>query len=124
MSGHRETTVPDATSRRRFIASSVGLFGLPAILANAAAAPINDPAIPAPETVGPVLGHIDESRIFCFVRPATPGMVTLVVKDSSGREVSRQSADADIKNDLCVHFQIKNLEPGTLYIGEFYRADG
>ncbi|MES2924684.1 MAG: alkaline phosphatase D family protein [Verrucomicrobiota bacterium] len=124
MSINVKTPVPDTTSRRKFIVSTVGLLGLPAILGNAAAAPVNDPAIPAPETVGPVLGHIDESRIFCFIRPAQAGKVTLVLKDASGREVSRQSADADPKDDLCVHFQIQNLNPDSRYTGDFFGADG
>ena len=119
MKTQEKSSIPDSTSRRKFITASVGLLGLPAILENAAAAPVNDKEIPAPDFIGPVLGHIDERHIFCFIRPAGAGPVTLVVKEISGQEVFRKTSTADPADDLCVHFQIGNLKPGSRYIGEF-----
>ena len=39
--------------------------------------------------IGPVLGHIDERRIFCFIRAPREGEVLLVLSDEEGDEISR-----------------------------------
>ncbi|MFD0894637.1 alkaline phosphatase family protein [Luteolibacter ambystomatis] len=113
-----------STNRRRFLKTSLGMLSLPALLPQQAEAAINEPGAPLPETVGPVLGHIDESRICCFVRPKQPGKVTLVLKDGTGKLVTRQEATADPANDLCTHFRLENLKPDTSFIGEFLGENG
>lgn len=110
---------PSDANRRRFLKTSIGLLSLRGLAAAAEAA-----KPPLPETVGPVLGHIDERRIFCFVRPKEPGKVTLILKDGSGRNVARQEAMADPAGDLCTHFRLENLTPDTVYTGQFFGADG
>lgn len=71
------------------------------------------------EVIGPVLGHIDENRIFTFIRAPREGEVTLVVSDESNREVARLHGTAEWQNDLCVQFAITNLKPDSIYRGSF-----
>ncbi|BCU78956.1 hypothetical protein llg_36710 [Luteolibacter sp. LG18] len=99
------------------------MLSMPALLPSAEAA-INPKGAPVPEEIGPVLGHIDEHRICCFVRPKQPGKVTLVVKDGSGKTIARQEATADPARDLCTHFRLENLKPDTVYTGQFLNAEG
>jgi alkaline phosphatase D len=119
MNPSNQHPIPDSTSRRQFLAASLGILSLPTLLESAAAAS-EKKVVPVPETIGPVLGHIDEQRIFCFVRPHTSGKVTLSVKDQSNKEVARLTVEALPENDLCAHFAVTGLKPGTRYRGEFF----
>lgn len=109
------------TNRRRFLRTSLGVLSLPAL---AKGLPADQKGVTVPEDVGPVLGHIDEGRICCFIRPKQAGKIGLILKDGSGRVVDRQQAEADPANDLCTHFTLGNLKPDTAYSAEFTGADG
>src|SRR6478752_9380501 len=123
MNPSKHHPIPDSTSRRQFLTTSLGILSLPALLELAAAAS-EKKVVLVPETIGPVLGHIDEQRIFCFVRPNAPGKVTLSVKDQSSKEVARITVEALPENDLCAHFAVSGLKPGTRYRGEFFNEAG
>jgi alkaline phosphatase D len=124
MKSPNPTGGPPPNSRRTFLATSMGLATLPWWFEPSGAAAVNDRGVSIPDAVGPVLGHIDESRIFCFVRPPQAGPVKLIVKDAAGKVVAEQKEMADAADDLCTHFRITDLKPGTAYSGEFLGADG
>ncbi len=76
-------------------------------------------------SVGPVLGHIDENRLFCFIRPSHEGGVRLKVTDTtSGKVVATLRAQAKVENDLCTRFEVKGLTPDRAYRGEFFNETG
>ena len=74
--------------------------------------------------VGPVLGHIDENRILSFVRAPREGRIELMVTDGDGQEVARLHGIAETENDLCVRFEVSDLEPDTAYTGNFLDSKG
>ena len=74
--------------------------------------------------IGPVLGHIDENRIFTFVRAPREGKIELIVTGGDSQEVARLYGIAETENDLCVQFEVSDLEPDTVYTGNFLDSKG
>jgi alkaline phosphatase D len=109
-------------NRRDFLKVSIGAISLPVLLPAAEAAPVNQAGVPVPETIGPVLGHIDTHRICCFIRPKGEGPVHLIVKDEKGEVVARREGVASAGNDFCVRFEVGDLKPDSSYSGEFTGA--
>ena len=110
-----ESSLRKDISRRHFVAASATAGTIPnSMLANS-----NDAAI------GPVLGHIDESSLFCFIRPPRKGEVRLKLTDLTiGKVAATVSAQAKSENDLCTRFELKGLIPGHDYHGEFFDTSG
>lgn len=117
-------TSPLTTSRRHFLKASLGAIAAPALVATTEAAAVNQPGVPAPDEIGPVLGHIDSRRIHGFIRPQRAGGVRLIVRDAAGKEVAQREIVADPAHDLCARFELAGLEPDSVYSGEFLDADG
>ncbi|MDB4669851.1 hypothetical protein OAF33_02280, partial [bacterium] len=74
--------------------------------------------------VGPVLGHIDENRIFTFVRAPREGGIELIVTSGDSQEAARLHGVAETENDLCVQFEVSGLMPDTAYTGKFLDSKG
>ena len=110
-----ESSLRKDISRRHFVAASATAGTIP----NSMFANSNDGAI------GPVLGHIDESSLFCFIRPPRKGEVRLKLTDLTiGKVAATVSAQAKSENDLCTRFEFKGLIPGHDYHGEFFDTSG
>ncbi|MES2996580.1 MAG: alkaline phosphatase D family protein [Verrucomicrobiota bacterium] len=109
--------------RRGFLKGGIGLLAVTTLAGNSEGAPVNDPKAPLPTTVGPILGHVDEKMVCVFIRPEKPGKVTLIVKKTNGQDAAKIESEATEANDLCIHFRVENLQPGTKYAGAFFGED-
>lgn len=71
----------------------------------------------APETgtLGPILGHSDERSAMVWMRAAAEGEFTLEVTAEAGGKPLVLKKTATEKDDLCLHWQVTGLEPGTKY---------
>lgn len=103
------------STRRQFLKASAAVLAMPAVMPLAGA---QEQTAGQAGTVGPVLGHVDHERICCFARALDTGPVELILKDSEGTVVARQTVAATPKNDLCVRFDVEGVRPGTAYTGE------
>ncbi|MES2707052.1 MAG: alkaline phosphatase D family protein [Verrucomicrobiota bacterium] len=105
--------------RRDFIAGAVALG------ATALAEPLT--AAPAPPSagriLGPLLGHSDETSAMVWMRAVEEGELTLEVTPEAGGAPLFQKQSASLKDDLCVHWRITGLQPGTKYRYRVLRGD-
>ncbi len=116
---------PETGTRRGFLKTTAfALAAAPLLGPEADGASINQADAVVPEEIGPVLGHVDERTLCCFIRPRQGGPVTLALADASGTEIKRLTVDARLENDGCAHFIVDGLSPGTIYQGRFSGEDG
>lgn len=73
----------------------------------------HQPASGQTETVGPALGHIDETSARVWLRAPAPGAYTLHVSRDDWH--TTVDAVADVRNDLCVVWHVDGLQPATDY---------
>ncbi len=103
----RSTSPP----RREFLAGAAA-FGA-AVLADPLLAQGEAPTKGAP--LGPILGHVDERSAMVWMRAATPGEYLLELLPEGGGEAILQRREAREEDDLCLHWRVEGLRPGTGY---------
>ncbi|NLT70210.1 MAG: alkaline phosphatase family protein [Verrucomicrobiaceae bacterium] len=105
--------------RRDFITGAVAL----------SAATLTEPLLAqkAPrrdELLGPILGHSSETSAMVWLRAPVPGEWTLEVTPEAGGKAIRMKQAATEKDDLCLHWQVTDLQPGSIYRYRILREDG
>ena len=71
---------------------------------------------PAPNSVlGPLLGHSDETSAMIWMRAGAAGEFELEIMPLSGGPSQSLKQTAQLKDDLCLHWRVTGLEPGTKY---------
>ncbi len=95
--------------RRDFIAGAAALGA--AVLAE----PLRAQSAPRDAVLGPVLGHADETSAMVWLRAAAEGEFALEVTPETGGVPQLLKQTAAVKDDLCVHWRVTGLKPGTRY---------
>ncbi len=105
------TSTPAAPShplpRREFIG------GVMALGSAALAGPLLAKSEPEQPLLGPILGHSDETSAMVWMRASSAGEFTLEITSESGGPPQLLQQTASDKDDLCVHWHVKNLQPGS-----------
>lgn len=97
---------PTLFPRRDFISGALALGATSMMSAQAA------DEVPL---LGPILGHSDDTSAMVWMRAPSAGEFTLeVTPEASGTLVSIKKAVSE-KDDLCVHWPVNGLKPGTKY---------
>ena len=65
--------------------------------------------------LGPVLGHADETSAMVWLRAAEAGEHVLEVTPDTGGKAMVLKLTASERDDLCLHWQVKGLQPATKY---------
>jgi len=92
--------------RRDFIAGALALGAAPMTSAqNAYQMPL----------LGPILGHSDDTSAMVWMRAAAEGEFTLEVMPETGGEAFLVKLAASEKEDLCLHWKVVGLKPGSKY---------
>ena len=107
-------------SRRNFITTSIGALLAPTLADAAKKKKGLD--VPADAVTGPMVGHVSERDAFLWIRPASPGEVTLTVQPEAGGAEIRALGNADPENDLCVSLRVEGLRAETRYVYRFERG--
>lgn len=70
---------------------------------------------PAPQLLGPIIGHTDADSSMVWMRAPSAGDFSLQVKPVSGGVLRSFRGAASAENDFCVHWKVDGLEPATAY---------
>lgn len=71
---------------------------------------------PANNTIlGPILGHTDETSGMVWIRAAAAGEHTLEITPGAGGKPLLLKQTASAADDLCLHWRVTGLQPGTKY---------
>lgn len=74
-------------------------------------------------SLGPILGHSDETSALVWMRAAAAGEFTLeVTPEEGGKTVSLMKSASEL-DDLCVHWQVSDLQPDTSYRYRILQAE-
>lgn len=98
--------------RRQFIAGAVGLGAVTLADGLSAKAQSN-----ANGFLGPILGHSDESSAMVWMRAAAEGEYILEVTpdpEAGGTPIQLKKTASE-KDDLCIHWDVTGLQPGSQY---------
>lgn len=112
---HPTTPLP----RRDFITGAVAL----------SAATLTEPLlaqeVPRGDTLlGPILGHSSETSAMVWLRASAPGELTLeVTPEAGGKAILMKQASTE-KDDLCLHWHVRDLQPGSTYRYRILSEDG
>lgn len=98
-------TLPANLPRREFLTGALALGASSLIRA------VDE----TPGFLGPILGHSDENSAQIWMRATAPGEFTLEVTPVAGGTPLLIPQTATPQDDLCLHWQIPNLQPGTSY---------
>ena len=82
-------------------------------VAEGSAPPVAAMEPPLEVAVGPMVGHVDATTAFLWMRPDREGVYTLHVR-GAGREIS-VDATASAERDRCLTWCVTGLEPGASY---------
>ncbi|WP_009965426.1 phosphatase [Verrucomicrobium spinosum] len=96
-------------SRRQFVAGTLACTAASALDQAAAASGSHSGFL------GPIVGHTETDKSAIWMRAAAPGAYVLEVAPISGGAPVTVSAQATVDQDLCLHWQVKGLRPGTAY---------
>lgn len=113
--GQLQHTPPTPVARREFLASSL-LFASSAALIKAQGEII-------PEFLGPILGHVDESSAYFWIKAPHPGKYKLQVHGEGAIHGISTEGEATEKNQGCVHFKLESLRPNTKYTYQVFGND-
>ncbi|WP_166824474.1 alkaline phosphatase D family protein [Thalassoroseus pseudoceratinae] len=68
------------------------------------------------QPVGPMVGHVNTTTAKLWFRPTEPGSYQLsVLQGADGQSIQKIVSTASAENDLCLTWNIPNLQPDTRY---------
>lgn len=100
--------LPTAMSRRKFMATAITCAAATSVLS----ADETDDSNPL---LGPILGHTEHDRCVVWMRVQEPGSYVLELVPDYGDINFRPEEIAKEETDLCLHWKIQGLQPGTRY---------
>jgi phosphodiesterase/alkaline phosphatase D-like protein len=106
---------PPASSPSSSLPRREFLAGAAALSASALTGVSSSAAEPAISHLGPILGHADDTSAMVWVRAVSPGEYALEVTPESGGAPQTLKLNADEKDDLCLHWRVTGLTPGSRY---------
>jgi alkaline phosphatase D len=65
--------------------------------------------------LGPIVGHTEEKMSILWMRAQTAGEYVLEVTPEKGGEPKRIVAQAEVAQDLCLHWRVEGLQAGNRY---------
>lgn len=115
---HRASPTMNSTTshlpRREFIGGALALGASTLIPAQA------EEKVPL---LGPVLGHSDDTSAMVWMRATNAGEFTLEVTPNAGGEPVLLKQPAAQKDDLCIHWKVNGLKPGSRYRYRILQGD-
>lgn len=99
------TSNPTLLPRRDFLTGALAL----------GASTVVGGADDTPSILGPILGHSDENSVMVWMRAVTAGEFVLEVTPETGGAPHILKQTTTEKEDLCLHWLVSGLQPGTKY---------
>jgi alkaline phosphatase D len=96
-------------SRRKFMVTTITCAAATSVL------PANGVDDATNPQLGPILGHTEHDRCVIWMRVREPGRYILELVPEYGDTNFRSEGIAEEETDLCLHWKIQGLQPGTRY---------
>lgn len=104
--GHLSTS-PHSVARREFLTSSM-------LLATSAAW-LGGKETDATDLLGPILGHLETTEAFLWLKSAQPGTYEIRLKAEADGKTHALTLKAEETAHGCMTFHFKNLQPNSVY---------
>jgi alkaline phosphatase D len=102
-------------SRRWFLESLAAISGTALAGSKLSASFSAETSNASVRLLGPILGAIDEHSVIVWIRAESEADYLLEITTEEGELVQQQTHRADVENDLCVHWLVEGLQPGSRY---------